>query len=274
MVDDEPAAEPQQHGAGHSLQEQGKQRLPPDNPKVLLPEVDIFRRQLIRTVNRHVPATTKAKRVGALRDFFQPGCHIKLCVAFVNRRRDAAEAQHTQQKGDQDNQHQTECQQIRVVEREHGHADDRDHHDTRALDKQRCQRLLLGRHFEETIDDVGWVPAVERFDFGLGKASGKCVRRTGKDSPLHVFDGQHLHGPQHGCKAEKREHHQGEHNHRPQQHAKSDHVHQRFDCCRCHDRQKSDPQRERQDHKNVLPLHEEDGPQAGPMASCGVPRGI
>ncbi|MFM8707922.1 MAG: ABC transporter transmembrane domain-containing protein, partial [Planctomycetia bacterium] len=91
-VDDQPAAEPEQHRAADGLEQKREERLPPDHAEVPLAGRHVGICQAVGTVERQVTATAEPEGVRALCDLLEPGGHVELGVALLDARAHAADA--------------------------------------------------------------------------------------------------------------------------------------------------------------------------------------
>ena len=231
---------------------------------------DVARGEHACPLDRHLASLAEAKGVGALGDLLQPRRHVELGVAFIDARAHAAEAEHAHEKHDHHHHHEREGEQVGVVEREHGQAHDRGHHDRHAIDEQRGDRLLHGGDLEKSVHDVGGIAAVERLDLGAGEAGGEGVGGAGEDPPLHVFSDDHLHRPQEGGEDQEGQHHEREHDHRPEQHAEGHGVDEGLDGGRRHDREQTHAEGEGQDHGHIAPFEAQQLHQPCPRPNYGA----
>ena len=225
---------------------------------------------LLGPLGRERQAALAAERAGAAGQILEPGRKLILRRALGDARANAARADNEEQECQEEHHDDGKHEQVGVIERQHGEPDDRRRGDLDAVDKQRRHTFLHRGHLEEAIDDVGRVAPRQRV--GVAAEEGRCEGPGGadEDPALHILGHGRLHRPEAGCKRQESEGHQGENDHRPEQHPEGDGVDEGFDRSRRDHRQHPHAEGKGEDRTHVPALAGEEFGQLPPGVGVRV----
>ena len=269
-VDDEPAAQAEQEGAPHGLQINHEEVLPPEDPEVILACPDVVRAQGACPVEGQALHRSGAEEGGRPGDLPDPSGEVELGIALLDAGGDGAGSEgegHHDHRNDEDD---GVGEKVGVVAGEQDETHQRDHDHADPFDQKPRQGLLHRADLEEPVCQIAGVAPLVGGGFGPREIRRELVRIADEEAALEILRQEDLKALHRGRDQEQGQHHQSQGDHRPEQDAEGDRVHQRLDGRRSRDREQADGKREDQDHPHILGIEIEGFPEAFQGAFVGV----
>ena len=188
LIDDEPAADTEQGGAGDDLENQESRDLAHEDFEVSATGFEVGASQVIGTIGGELVAARAFEETGAAGDFLEPTHDTVFAEGLGDAGSDGTPSEDKNDEGEEGEENEAEGEEERMVEAKHDHPDDRAEYQIDSGEEEEGGVFLHRHHIEEAVDEFRGVDAIDGAQVDSGDSVGEVGGHADEKPALDDFD--------------------------------------------------------------------------------------